>query len=392
MHENERNIDIEALRALAIILVLALHLLYFTRDLLVDSLPHLQLWQGVDLFFVISGYLITGLLQTVKSKFDHRLPWKHDLKAFWVRRAFRLLPAAWVWILIPIAMAVIWEDHPLVGSLETVSRDALAAFTNTANLYWAYCIGTIHWGEFCSRAGILGVYWSLSQEEQFYLLLPLLILILTKRALTLTLLLSIVILFFLHRPVFSLGWYMRPDGLIWGVLLAMHGSKIRNLAVVKYITAGRKKAFFLTLLILALISAPSLLEILESPVSAISLISLVSAALVFLCTCGTTLTPPGLARRVLSWIGSRSYALYLAHWPIYCALRILFLPQNLSEQPQIITAIIFTLAWCLSILLFAELTFRYIETPCRLHGRKIANNYSITAYHPVKSDMQQIKK
>lgn len=379
MHENKRNIDIESLRALAITLVLILHLHYFTRDLLVERLPHLQLWQGVDLFFVISGYLITGLLQRVKSKFDNRLPWKHDLKVFWVRRAFRLLPAAWIWIFISVTMAVIWQDHPLIGSLETVLRDALAAFTNTANLYWAYCIGTIHWGEFCSRAGVLAVYWSLSQEEQFYLLLPLLILVLSKRALTLTLLLSIVILFFLHRPVFSLGWYVRPDGLIWGVLLAMHGEKIKNLAVVKYITVGGNKALALMLLILALVSTPSLLENIESPVSTIGLISLIGAALVLLCLSGNPLTPSGLAGRVLSWLGSRSYALYLAHWPIYCALRILFFPQNLSAQPQIGMAIFFTLAWCLVTLLFAELTFRYIESPCRLHGRKVADNYSNAA-------------
>lgn len=381
---NIKNRDIEALRACAILLVLASHLRYFTSDFLLKSLPQLPLWQGVDLFFVISGFLISNSLQPTASKYQQGLPWAADLKAFWIRRIFRLLPAAWLWVFIPLAMTLIWPDHPLIGTLDTVARDALAALTNTANFYWAYCIGTIHWGEFCSRAGILGVYWSLSQEEQFYLLLPLALLLLTKRRLIILLTLTILALFFVERPVFSLGWYVRPDGLLWGVLLSLCLGKVKNFTLSGFKFTTRTKRIIFVALIIALILAPSILTTFTAHLSTIGVISLISAALVTMCATGEALTPRGLAGSLLAWLGSRSYALYLSHWPIYCIIRIVIIPTNTTGQSLPLEAITFTLIWLLSCIISAEITYRYIETPLKTYGYKLATkkhyNWHLNGY------------
>lgn len=371
---NIKNRDIETLRACAILLVLALHLRYFTRDLILESLPQLQLWQGVDLFFVISGFLISNSLHSTAAKYQQGLAWAADLKAFWIRRAFRLLPAAWLWIFIPLAMTLIWPNHPLIGTIDTVARDALAALTNTANFYWAYCIGTIHWGEFCSRAGILGVYWSLSQEEQFYLLLPIALLLITKRKLAIALSLTIFTLLFIERPIFSLGWYVRPDGLLWGVLLSLSLSRLKRFKLSGFrLTMQAKRALFIALTI-ALILAPYILTTFTVHPSTIGVISLISAALVAMCATGEALTPRGLTGSILAWLGSRSYALYLCHWPIYCAIRILIIPENTTGQPLHLETITFTLMWCLCCIALAEITYRYIEIPLKAYGYKLVTN------------------
>ena len=371
---NIKNRDIETLRACAILLVLASHLRYFTSDFLLKSLPQLPLWQGVDLFFVISGFLISNSLQPTASKYQQGLAWAEGLKAFWVRRIFRLLPAAWLWVFIPLAMALIWPGHPLIGTLGTVARDALAALTNTANFYWAYCIGTVHWGEFCSRAGILGVYWSLSQEEQFYLVLPLMLLLIAKRKLAVLLALTILVLLFIERPVFSLGWYVRPDGLLWGVLLSLSLDRVKKFKLSGFRLTMQTKRFIFIVLIIALILAPSILTMFADTLSTIGVISIISAALVAMCVTGEALTPAGLTGSILAWLGSRSYALYLCHWPIYCVIRILIMPTSTTEQSLPLEALMFTLIWCLSCIALAEATYRYIETPLKIYGYKLVMN------------------
>lgn len=389
MYENKKNRDIETLRACAILFVLISHLLHFTRDLFLDKSPHLQLWQGVDLFFVISGFLISNSLISTVSKYKQGLSWRPALKAFLIRRVFRLLPAAWLWIFIPMVMAVIWPNHPLVGSLDTVARDALAALTNTANFYWAYCIGTIHWGEFCSRPAILGVYWSLSQEEQFYLLLPLALLLISKRALVPLLALAIFTLLFIERPVFSLGWYIRPDGLFWGVLLSLCKTKTTQSRL--SLPLSSKRLLFIAL-IAALTLAPSILSTVTNHLSAIGFISIISAALVWLCTSGKTLTPQGYTGTILNWLGSRSYALYLSHWPTYCAIRMLLIPDNNTGQPDYLGGALFILLWCFSCIAISELTFRYIETPCRLYGYKLATRKKIiNPQNPKSQTLENIR-
>ncbi|MBX9754735.1 MAG: acyltransferase [Pseudomonadaceae bacterium] len=371
---NIKNRDIETLRACAILLVLASHLRYFTSDFLLKPLPQLPLWQGVDLFFVISGFLISNSLQPTASKYHQGLAWTADLKAFWIRRIFRLLPAAWLWVFIPLTMALILPGHPLIGTLDTIARDALAALTNTANFYWAYCIGTIHWGEFCSRAGILGVYWSLSQEEQFYLVLPLALLLITKRKLAILLALTILALLFVERPVFSLGWYVRPDGLLWGVLLSLSLSRVRKFKLSGCRLTMRAKRFIFIALIIALILAPPILTTFTARLSTIGAISIISAALVAMCITGEALTPKGLTGSILAWLGSRSYALYLSHWPIYCIIRILFIPTNTTGQSLPLEALIFTLTWLVSCVALAEVTYRFIETPLKTYGYKLVMN------------------
>src|SRR5215472_9609870 len=149
---SERARGLDGLRGVAVLMVLAFH----ER---ISGLPGGFL--GVDVFFVISGYLITDLLAS---------PWDQggrlDLRAFWIRRARRLLPSlAVVLITVTAALAVLEPDQ-----LPDLRPGLLAAVTYTSNWWQA-----LHHQSYFAVFGPpppLQHLWSLAIEEQFYLLWP----------------------------------------------------------------------------------------------------------------------------------------------------------------------------------------------------------------------------
>jgi peptidoglycan/LPS O-acetylase OafA/YrhL len=154
---------LDGLRALSISLVLIGHA---TSALAFTSLPaRLGIsvlgngGLGVQVFFVISGFLITHLLLA-----EHRRNGSSNLRQFYIRRVFRICPAFYTLILVVAALSV-------VGILDASRKDVLHAATFT----WLYNYGEHNW--------FLGHSWSLSVEEQFYLLWPAaLVLLGSKRA------------------------------------------------------------------------------------------------------------------------------------------------------------------------------------------------------------------
>lgn len=138
--------ELDGLRAISILLVLGAHLI---------SLPGGVM--GVDIFFVISGYLITSVLL---NEFNRN--GKISISSFYLRRALRIVPAFAV-LLICYAMAIAFFDSP-----EKQSHQYLAVlYAATYTMNWARVLG--------QASGFIGHTWSLAVEEQFYLLWPVLL-------------------------------------------------------------------------------------------------------------------------------------------------------------------------------------------------------------------------
>jgi len=146
--------DIQGLRALAILLVLAYHLVP-------DSLP--GGFVGVDVFFVISGYLIIGSLyrEIVSTG-------RVDVASFYVKRIRRLLPAAATTLLLACAGAILLMP---VSRWEDLARDLIFSSLQVQN--WALALAEGSYAEAGSAVSPLQHYWSLAVEEQFYLAIPL---------------------------------------------------------------------------------------------------------------------------------------------------------------------------------------------------------------------------
>lgn len=157
--------ELDGIRALALIIVSLYHLFVVTRPTW-NPLKPSGGYLGVDIFFVLSGFLITSLLLGELNR-NGRI----DLKAFWSRRGLRILPALLVLLLgVGIALLVLhgedWE-HP----------------TRLGFLWVLFYVGNWNSALYGGRAplGALGHTWSLSVEEQFYLLWPIVFVLVTRR-------------------------------------------------------------------------------------------------------------------------------------------------------------------------------------------------------------------
>ena len=149
---------LDGLRAVSVLAVLAFHH-YFIGGHEPGFAPGGFL--GVEVFFVVSGYLITALLLAERRKTG-----RVSLKRFWMRRARRLLPALFVMLAVVVLYALVF----LPDSIDKLKSDSIAALTYTSN--WWLVISHQSYASEAGRPALLKHLWSLAIEEQFYLLWP----------------------------------------------------------------------------------------------------------------------------------------------------------------------------------------------------------------------------
>jgi peptidoglycan/LPS O-acetylase OafA/YrhL len=154
---------LDGLRAFAVMAVIAYHAG-------VSWMPGGLL--GVDTFFVLSGFLITGLLIT-----EYRNTRRIDLRSFWIRRSRRLMPALLV-LLVGVAAYARWIAAP--GDVGTLRLDALSTLLYVAN--WRFALSDQSYFNHFSAPSPLLHTWSLSVEEQFYVLWPLIVFLLMRHS------------------------------------------------------------------------------------------------------------------------------------------------------------------------------------------------------------------
>ena len=201
---------LDALRALAVALVLADH--YLIMDHLFGTHPNLG-WLGVMIFFVLSGFLITSILLR-----EHEARGSISLRDFYRRRAFRIFPAFYCcWMLTTVVALAFHEFY---------WRGALTSFFYMMDYGRAFHAGELPYLH-------MWISWSLAIEEKFYLLWPLLLILLLKKRSTMLRTMALIILgLWTYRAILYLGlgvrWNyvycafdMRADALLAGCLLAV---------------------------------------------------------------------------------------------------------------------------------------------------------------------------
>jgi len=355
---------IEILRAFAVLFVVVHHikgsLLTITTPNLVRFYDYFSGWVGVDLFFAISGFVIArSLLPQLNEKRNRQAFWRTAL-SFWIRRAWRLLPSSWLWLLIILVCAVFYNDSGVFGSFRTNFAATLADLFNVANVRFADAFGSYTYGASF-------VYWSLSLEEQFYLFLPF-VLFLFRRWFPYLFALAVVFQLFSQRSLLLMAF--RTDAILLGVLLALW-SQTESYRLFE--PKGLKKSPFAALVVLGillvgLVCMPSKsLQIIPLPVGMVALISIL---LVWLASYnGPYILPVSPLRKIFCWVGSRSYAIYLIHIPVFYAVRET-LHRTGSEPAESPVVVLFALA---AIFFLSDLNYRFLEQPLRKKGAKIAD-------------------
>jgi peptidoglycan/LPS O-acetylase OafA/YrhL len=294
--------DLEGLRGVAILLVLLFH----------AGVPGFDGgFVGVDVFFVLSGFLITGLLLRERERSG-----RIDLGAFYARRARRILPAAAV--VLAATMILSWFLlAPL--DLPRVSADAVAAALSVGNIRFA-AGATDYFGTDLTPSPVLH-YWSLGVEEQFYLLWPALLILATRsrrpRAAAGLLLLGVAIVsylaaFLLTDAAPAWAFYSLPTRawqLALGGLLAVGAVRLGGVP--------DRVAVPLGWLGLGAILATLAVIVPGTPYPGLAaLLPAFGSAAVIMAGVRPRSVASLLATSGLRFLGRISYSLYLVHWPI----------------------------------------------------------------------------
>ncbi len=315
---------------------------------------------GVDVFFVISGYLITSLLI---AEFEDR--GRIALGRFWAGRARRLLPALFALLAVCLAIGATVQRGKLVG----LRGDALASIFYVAN--WRFIFDHESYFAQFGRPSLLRHLWSLAVEEQFYLLWPPLFLVgmrLLRRAALAALVAlgaigSTALMWALYHPgadtsrIFY-GTDTRAAPLLIGVLLAFVWKPSAMPAWDSARARRRLDAASLVALAAVIYAFVAVHDYDQSIYRGGFLVLALCAALLL----ATIVHPASLLGRVLAhpvprWLGERSYGIYLWHWPVLVFSRPgvdVHLPRGVLIPAQAAGTVA-----------LAALSYRYIERPIR---------------------------
>lgn len=389
---------LDALRALAVVLVIVYH---------INPSWAPGGFVGVDVFFVISGFLITSLLIR-----EYRDRGRIDLRRFYIRRARRLIPA------IVLVVAVCTLAAAAIGGdvLSGLGWQLVGIFTFTAN--WVQMATSFDYFN-ASQAGLFDNFWSLAIEEQFYLLWPVLLIAflvktkLPKQAfarmranlIALAAVSVVLMLILVHLGQANVAYMATVShlyGLLLGAALAFspkaflktrgvyagaagdasgHASAGDDVAAPALEgpsrfqgaarTAGRGLAALLMAAAgLAGIGLLTFSSLGETPGREPLLTlggTLAGLLLVGACLIAPAAVPRLMDRGVLGWIGTRSYGLYLWHFPLIILAdhltanhRIPLLDMMDQYQVRVLAVILAALA--------AEASYRWVEMPVRRRG------------------------
>ena len=318
---------------------------------------------GVDVFLVISGFLITSLLLS-----EHLETGRIDIRRFWMRRVRRLLPA--VLVMIAVVLVAMLVLH--AGEVSRLRGQVVAALLYVVN--WQFIYADVPYFDRFGRPSVFLHLWSLAIEEQFYLVWPPLLavglLALRRRAL-----LVVVVVAALGSTV--LAWVMwapftdpsriyygtdtRAVALLVGVALALipwglrdrsawPAARRRALDVVGFVCAAG--------LLAALLRLGDLDERLYR--GGFLMVALLTAGVVAVLADSSAPMARAAAWAPLVWIGLRSYSIYLWHWPVIMLTR-----PDVDVAIDGIPLVILRLALTM---LAAVLSYRYVEVPFRRHG------------------------
>jgi peptidoglycan/LPS O-acetylase OafA/YrhL len=317
--------ELDGLRALAMLAVVAFHYEHRVKGG----------YLGVTVFFVLSGYLITGLLRTERENRG-----SVDLRAFYARRALRLFPALVVVVIGSLILATI------VGHRE-VSTPLLYEGAGASLLYvndFALALGHV--------SAWLAPTWSLGVEEQFYLIWPILLIVALRELpaaligrLCIGLACVVGALYVVIRPPLGFSWtYFSPVGSVMPLLLGC-GLSFVTPRVPRWLAAGAG-----ALLVVFVFAAPEG----ESVASwrGPQQLTAVAAALVI-----AYLVGPGVKSMRsggLVWLGRRSYGIYLIHVVVL---------QALINGIQGVPGAVHNLIGLPVTLVLAALSYRYVEQP-----------------------------
>jgi peptidoglycan/LPS O-acetylase OafA/YrhL len=343
---------LDGVRAVAILLVLGQH---------APTRPLIDGWVGVTVFFCLSGFLITTLL--VRELQTGTI----DVRAFYRRRAARLVPALLTVVATTIVVLLIFRQDLSVGQVFAPAGAAVSYITNLFN--WS--------GHFFAAQDYFNYTWTLSIEEQFYLLWPFALLLGYRRnprlfaALTVSLIgITLALNLYLglsRKVIFDPHEY---DGTDTNALPILVGSLLAIVVHNGWLSRAVRYLAPCALLAVALLFV--LAD--RNDTERVSLATVAATALTLVTLIGVVTRPRSavgslLATSPMRWLGQRAYSIYL--WNILARIAIL---NTLGRT------VVGDIAWIAMFIVLAEASFRFVERPLRAKfaGRPAASGPAVS--------------
>lgn len=339
---SDHRSDIDGLRGVAVLSVIVFHI----HSALIPGG-----FVGVDIFFVISGFVITrNLFQSLEQG-------RFSIGEFYKRRIRRIAPAMIVVVLVTLVVA---QLIMLPEDARKTAKSAVASLASLANVYFWYFQDTSYFADSSLTIPLLHL-WSLGVEEQFYLFFPWFLLLTyrwSSKNFFLSILIIIIFSFFIGDLFFgkdaSFVYYMLPSRA--GELLL--GSLAAHVTMGK-VFSDASKPYVATIEILGALlilgSFVFLSEHQQFPGWRALPATLGTAALLVAGHYSGSKLSNLLSKKILVWVGSISYSAYLWHWPLLAFYR-----YGFGELGFFSGFVIFLLT-----LLLAWLSYRYVEQPAR---------------------------
>lgn len=362
---DSKNHDIEFLRTIAIAFVILAHIpgILAPDSFYFKVISISKFGSGVDLFFCVSGFIITkGLLDK-----NFHLMGKRDFllsaRSFYVKRIWRLMPAALFWIAVSIILSFALEQYnTFIPPIEMI-KSAFFSITQTQNFYFIICRQE-------GTCGNLGIYWSLSLENQFYLLLPILLFTMNNKRLCYLMILIFLLQFFIPRTLNSetpFAWPIRTDAIALGVLIAVMNKRpfYQQLRKVVPNSAWLSLSVFISMsFLLALLTNPNAIVFFQTGLTA-----LISGIMVLIASLNVNFfSRNNIITLLCDYVGSRSYSIYLTHFIVIVVINRLFIKgvttSTWSEAIFHVTLFIFVST------ILSEFSYRFIENRFRYNFRK----------------------
>lgn len=307
---------LDGLRGVAILAVMVLHFSALGHWVPATSVDRFVAalasggWIGVDLFFVLSGFLITGILRDNRGQ-------PHYFQNFYARRALRIFPLYYGALVVYFVVLPTAAPH----------HEAVEKLTRGAGWYWSYLANVqIAVGGWGATSSFVDHFWSLAVEEQFYLVWPFLVFMLSRRAMLRLCVVMVASALLVRTALFAndaaMAAYVltpsRMDALAVGAMISLAARDGKSFPV---LARAARPVLGLAVAVVAAVwwiqGGPSVAEPLMGTVG-LTALSLVFGSLLVL-----TLASPesaalsrGLRSRPLRVLGRYSYALYVVHAPV----------------------------------------------------------------------------
>jgi peptidoglycan/LPS O-acetylase OafA/YrhL len=369
--------EIQYLRGAAVIMVIWGHMEFYRESTLDPYFQHM-LRSGVDIFFVISGFVVGKNLfemlelghKTIIGSIENNIP---NLKAFYIRRIFRLLPVAVLLIVFNTIMLLITGMH---GRNEEI-------FGLFSHLTMQSDFDTINFAV-TQKVRSMNHYWSLAVEERFYIFAPMLILCcrtpmqFMKLAVAIIVILPFIKVFGGYiKDILYLNGFLRFDAFMIGMMIYLIGQHTEIWKKTFPRQLNRVATNMVVLLILVLIARMPVMQTVDHKIA----VEFIGSAYYYHCVYfftailivlaiqdkGYVLSIPGF-QKILGWMGDRSYCIYVFQffyeWVTRAGIKSIF-----KIEPNKIEL---GVGYIVVMFVFTETIYRLYETPLRNRGKRIA--------------------